>query len=370
IAFVAANAVLLEGLSLAPLSLFGFVLLLAFLTRDRTLRIDQAHDRLEALRSERTRLEVAVQRIGDAFASKLDLDALLNITMRAAVEALDADAARASAHPGAGRQLVRRAKTREQPELEPAMARAEEMCARSGVMSVATVDGIHAVACPLREPVADTMVGVIVLARRAVDFTDRKRELLAYLCDQAGVAAGDIERHAMLHRQALTDELTGLANHRRLQELLTAGADGYHLSGDPLALILFDLDDFKKVNDTRGHQAGDHVLREASQALRSCCRSGDEAARYGGEELAIVMHAAEFKGVLAVAERARAAIEALELVDTEGRDLRVTASVGVAALGPGIRDPQALIAAADAALYEAKHAGKNCVHFHGGTSAI
>ncbi len=368
IAFVAASAALVDGLGAAPLTLLGFIVLLALLTRDRTQRIDQAHDRLEALRAERSRLEIAVQRIGDAFASKLDLDALLNITMRAAFEALDADGARASANPGAGRRLVRRAKTRDVPHLEPALAVAEQMAAATGELSTATVNDVFAVACPVQDPSGLPQAGVLALARRGVEFAPRKQELLRYLCEQAGVAASDIERHSLLHRQALTDELTGLANHRRLQEVLALGADGFQQNGIPLALILFDLDNFKQVNDTRGHQTGDHVLRAVSDVLRGCCRSGDEAARYGGEELAIIMHATEFPGALAVAERARAAIAALDLVDTAGRDLEITTSVGVAELGPGIRDPQALIASADAALYEAKRAGKNRVHFQGGSA--
>jgi diguanylate cyclase (GGDEF)-like protein len=369
IGFVAAMATTVDGLGAAPLALLGIVALLAVLTRDRTARIDQAQARLEALRSERSRLETAVQRIGDAFASKLDLDALLNITMRAAVEALDAEGARASAHSGAGRRLVRRARTGEDRSLDPVLSAAEQATADRGELCVASAGDTFAVACPVRDPDGGPMVGVIVLARHGRPFTDRKHALLEYLCQQAGVASGDIERHATLHRQALSDELTGLANHRRLQEVLAQGTQSYEQSGTPLALILFDLDNFKVVNDTRGHQTGDYVLRATAEVLRSCCRSGDEAARYGGEELAIVMQAADFPGVVAVAERARAAIAALELVDTEGRDLAITTSVGVAALGPGIRDPHALIAAADAALYEAKHAGKNRVHFHGGTSA-
>ncbi len=371
IGFIAAAASTIDGLSAAPIGLLGIVALLALLTRDRTQRIEQAHVRLEALRAERTRLEVAVQRIGDAFASKLDLDALLNITMRAAFEALAADGGRASANPGHGRRLVRRATIQEDRDLEPALIAAEQAAALTGEMSVATVNGVCAVACPVLEPAGERQAaGVVALARRESGFTERKQELLQYLCEQAGVAAGDIERHTVLHRQALTDELTGLANHRRLQEVLALGTSAHQLSGAPLSLVLFDLDNFKQVNDTRGHQTGDHVLRAVSEVLKNCCRTGDEAARYGGEELAIVLHATELPAALAVAERARSQIAALQLVDTEGRDLSVTTSVGVSALGPGIRDPRALIAAADAALYEAKHAGKNRVHFQGGTAAV
>jgi diguanylate cyclase (GGDEF)-like protein len=251
----------------------------------------------------------------------------------------------------------------EDVDLEPALRAAEDTAVALGSATVAMVDGVWALACPIAEPGATEAHGMIVLARRSNAFADEERDLLRHLCEQAGVAAGNSQRHETLHRQALTDELTGLANHRRLQELLGQGAERYVAAGAPLALILFDLDNFKVVNDTRGHQTGDRVLRAVSDTLRDCCRAGDEPARYGGEELAIVVQGASFEEVLALAERARASVAALELVDMEGADLRVSTSVGVAELGPGMETVEALIASADAALYRAKHAGKNCVRF-------
>ena len=316
--------------------MLGVAAVLAVLARDRNQRIDQAHARLEALHRERSRLQIAVYRIGDAFASKLDLDALLTITTRAAVEALDADGGRGSAHQGPGRKLVRRATVHEDVDLEPALRAAEDTAVALGSATVAMVDGVWALACPIAEPSNAEAHGMIVLARRASAFADEERDLLRHLCEQAGVAAGNSQRHETLHRQALTDELTGLANHRRMQELLAQGAERWSTAGTSLALILFDLDNFKKVNDTRGHQTGDHVLRAVSDTLRDCCRTGDEPARYGGEELAIVVQGASFDEVLALAERARAAVAALELIDMEGKDLRVSTSIGVAELGPQV----------------------------------
>lgn len=355
------GALAAESWPYAPLALLGVAAVLAILARDRNQRIDQAHARLQALQRERRRLQIAVQRIGDAFASKLDLDALLSITTRAAVEAIDADGGRAAAHQGVGRRLVRRATVHEDRDLEPALHAAEQGALDRGGPSVAMVDDVWALATPVRAPERQRAAGMISVARRGDAFLGEERDLFIHLCEQAGVAAANIERHETLHRQALTDELTGLANHRRLQELLRQGVERFHRAQTPLALLLLDLDDFKAINDTRGHQTGDLVLRAVADALRACCRADDEPARYGGEELAVLIQGASFAQVVGLAERIRAAVEALELVDIEGERLQVTTSVGVAALGAEITDGQALIAAADQALYQAKRDGKNCV---------
>lgn len=347
----------------APLALLGVAAVLALLAHDRNQRIDQAHERLEALHRERRRLQIAVHRIGDAFASKLDLDALLSISTRAAVEAIDADGGRAGAHQGVGRRLVRRATVHEDSDLEPALRAAEEGALDRREPSVAMVDSVWALAAPVKAPEASRAAGMMSVARRGSAFLGEERDLLIHLCEQAGVAAANIDKHETLHRQALTDELTGLANHRRLQELLGAGVERFHRSQVPLSFVLLDLDDFKAVNDSRGHQTGDIVLRAVADALRECCRADDEPARYGGEELGVVLQGVDFGQAIALAERVRASVEALELVDTEGEKLQVTTSVGVASLGARIPDGQALIAAADQALYQAKRDGKNCVRY-------
>ncbi len=357
------GALAAEAFPPAPLALLGVAAVLALLAHDRNQRIDQAHERLEALQRERRRLQVAVHRIGDAFASKLDLDALLSITTRAVVEAIDADGGRAGAHQGVGRRLVRRATVHEDADLEPALRAAEEGALDRREPSVAMVDGVWALAAPVQAPESARAAGMISVARRGSAFLGEERDLLIHLCEQAGVAAANIDKHETLHRQALTDELTGLANHRRLQELLGQGVERYHRAQVPLSFVLLDLDDFKAVNDSRGHQTGDIVLRAVADAMRECCRADDEPARYGGEELGVVLQGVDFGQAIALAERVRAAVAELELVDTEGEKLQVTTSVGVSSLGPEIADGQALIAAADQALYQAKRDGKNCVRY-------
>jgi diguanylate cyclase (GGDEF)-like protein len=123
---------------------------------------------------------------------------------------------------------------------------------------------------------------------------------------------------------------------------------------------MVDLDDFKAVNDTYGHQQGDQVLRSVAGLMRKYSREIDGPARYGGEELAVVLPQTDLDGAYQLAERLRKGIAelAIPLVAGDGQ-MRVTASLGVAALPENAEDPDPLIAAADAALYEAKRTGKN-----------
>jgi diguanylate cyclase (GGDEF)-like protein len=156
------------------------------------------------------------------------------------------------------------------------------------------------------------------------------------------------------------DELTGLANHRRFQEALGKAIAHAQRSGEPLSLVLIDVDDFKRVNDTYGHPCGDAVLRAIGAILRERTRAADTPARYGGEELAVIMPGADAAGACASAEELRAAVAAA-VADGPDGPVSVTASFGVAAFGSAVPDGDALVAAADAALYVAKRTGKDRV---------
>jgi diguanylate cyclase (GGDEF)-like protein len=166
---------------------------------------------------------------------------------------------------------------------------------------------------------------------------------------------GDFRRVAS---QASTDGLTGLANRRMLDEELVLEWRRADRIGEPLGFVLLDLDNFKGVNDTHGHQAGDAVLRAVGELLASGMRQVDLAGRYGGEEFALILPGTDFAGAQKLAERLRAALESRLIELPEGATLTATASFGVAAKDE-LASPEKLIAAADEALYEAKRAGKN-----------
>ena len=164
-----------------------------------------------------------------------------------------------------------------------------------------------------------------------------------------------------MQRQAVTDELTGLFNHRRFQEVMTTEVERARRYGQEMGLIMLDIDDFKRVNDTYGHLQGDLVLREVARVLRQSSREIDEPARYGGEEMAVALPQTDLEGAFQFAERVRRRIEALDLplLDGDGT-LKVTASFGASSLGTSSGDGKdALVASADAALYRAKRSGKN-----------
>jgi diguanylate cyclase (GGDEF)-like protein len=163
-----------------------------------------------------------------------------------------------------------------------------------------------------------------------------------------------------LSNEADTDSLTGLANRRSFDERLDEELDRARRHGTHLSLVLADLDDFKQVNDRYGHQAGDDVLRGAADVFGGSLRELDLAARYGGEECALLRPGTTLAGAHIVAEQVREALASVAVDGPDGKPIHVTASFGVAEF-PSCAGIDALIAAADSALYAAKRAGKNRV---------
>jgi diguanylate cyclase (GGDEF)-like protein len=165
-----------------------------------------------------------------------------------------------------------------------------------------------------------------------------------------------------LFESALRDGLTATFNRRYFVDRLNTEMRFASRHDKALALLFVDIDHFKKINDGFGHQAGDHVLAAVARELTATIRAEDVLARYGGEEFAIICREIEKEGALALGERLRGAVERARY-EYEGRAIPVTISVG-AAVARKPQQVQPLIAAADAAMYEAKRAGRNRVQFH------
>jgi diguanylate cyclase (GGDEF)-like protein len=191
-------------------------------------------------------------------------------------------------------------------------------------------------------------------------FSQETNELAEWLASQAGVALENARLHDVVQRQAITDDLTGLVNRRRFSEALQAEVDRARRFRSPLAVILADLDDFKRVNDDFGHHGGDVVLRSFGDLIRSHVRDVDVPGRIGGEEFAIVLPETAAREAAIVAERMRRSLTAVSVPVGDDKTVLVTCSFGVAELVSETTGED-LLRVADAALYQAKSEGKNRV---------
>jgi diguanylate cyclase (GGDEF)-like protein len=330
--------------------------LMAALAADRRARIREAIGRLDELTAEHERLDRAIHHIGEAFASKLDRAALADIVVRTATEALAAGYARAQL---AGGPIAHG----EDPG--GIVAAAEDAARRSGELRVVTSGEDVAMAQPLTGGAWAASTEVLTVTRRGATFSADEQALFGYLAQQIAIALENVALHDQLRRQATVDEVTGLSNHRRFQEALTHEVARMRRSERPTALALVDIDNFKRINDTHGHRNGDAVLQLVADTLMGASRSTDEPARYGGDELAVILAETDLEGAVTTGEHIRQAVEAAELTLPDGTRLQVTVSVGVAALSAGQGDAEALIEAADVGLYAAKRTGKNKVRSGG-----
>jgi diguanylate cyclase (GGDEF)-like protein len=171
----------------------------------------------------------------------------------------------------------------------------------------------------------------------------------------------EAQYHETIYTMMITDGLTGIHNKRIFLETLDRELVRSNRHCRPLALVMFDLDHFKSVNDTHGHLAGDAVLREVSARIRASVRKDEIFARYGGEEFAVLLPESNAEEARAFAERLRLLV-AETAVSVNENDIPVTISVGVAHNEGMIEpSPEAMIALADQFLYEAKRSGRNCV---------
>jgi diguanylate cyclase (GGDEF)-like protein len=275
------------------------------------------------------RVREAVALVGEALAATHDPEALLPVILQSAIGATGAAGARLVS---GGNEIMRAG----DPE-----------------------EGGRPLALQLGSD--DETVGQLLLyPPRDGTFGHESEQLAHWLAAQASIALENERLHRTVKRQAITDELTQLANRRRFTETLAVEVRRAERFGDPLALVLADLDDFKQINDRYGHQAGDEVLRRFADVLRENVRDFDLPVRYGGEEFAVLLPEADLAGGEQLARRLQTALLRLRLPEI-GRDRPpVTASFGVAAF-PQARTAEEILSAADGALYRAKAAGKNRV---------
>lgn len=213
---------------------------------------------------------------------------------------------------------------------------------------------------PLDNP-AVGIVGVLALwSADPITIEEEEVEILKVVVPYAAMQLHQLHLYSPLVEQAERDHLTGLFNRRLLEDRIAAEDARFHRYGRPTALLILDIDHFKAINDTHGHEAGDAALQALARVIRSTVRETDLAARLGGEEFVVLLPETALAGALEIAERLRKRVEELEL-EWEGRPIELRVSVGAAAAPECVIGPAELLAAADAALYESKRGGRNRV---------
>jgi diguanylate cyclase (GGDEF)-like protein len=208
-----------------------------------------------------------------------------------------------------------------------------------------------------------TVVGILYLIRaQGPPLVEDDRKLAELVATEAAAAIYNARLYEQTQRLAVTDPLTGLANHRHFRESLGLEIARASRLQYAVGLLMLDVDNFKRVNDTLGHPVGDEVLKSIAGVLRNNLRQTDLAARYGGEEFAIVLPGLGPRGVRAVGEKLRRAVGTLRPLSVpESSPMHVSISIGgVSASPPGL-DAADMIRVADAALYTAKRRGRNAV---------
>jgi diguanylate cyclase (GGDEF)-like protein len=325
--------------ALAVLPLAGLLMVMA---RDRDLRIEQGQRRLELAIRERGRLQSAVRRMGDAFAARLDLDALVDILIRGSIEALDADAGWLAMHGREPRRLPDGAPT----ELDDALHDAGRAAMAANRPQQVAARGGWALALPFIVEGRRPLEGAVCIARAARPFQEDEVSLLGELVAKGRSAAADIVGHHALREQAVSDALTGLGNRRKLTDELGAWLRAAE-TASPRLLMAFDLDGFKAYNDTFGHPAGDALLARMGDKLRAATAPHGEAFRLGGDEFCALLQvdSERVEGVIAAAADA---------LTESGEEFSITASYGVVLLPHEASTLEQALQLADERMYSHK----------------
>ncbi len=236
----------------------------------------------------------------------------------------------------------------------------EKMIATREPLVTTGSDGEHLIIVPLFDDNHVFLGGIQF--RSFANYSTEEREMIREFCVTINETLKRMIEIEKLKMQAVTDGLTGLYNRRYFEEFIKNQFAAAKRNGKELGLLVIDLDHFKQINDTYGHQAGDKVLRAVSLTIRNTVRAMDLAARYGGEEMAVVIPETGEAGSRILAEKIRSAIAALK-IDYNGQLIKVTASIGVGQYSQSMGSEELLVKQADLNVYQAKKDGRNKVVF-------
>jgi diguanylate cyclase (GGDEF)-like protein len=326
--------------------LLPFMAVMLLVSSDRNARIQRIQGHVEILARERSRLQNAVQYLGDAVAAKLDLSALTSIILRGSIEALAADGGRVMLH-GAVEPVI--VELGSGPGLAETLRAAESAARGSDRPCQLEQDGIWALGLPLAlSEGSRKAIGAMVVARADRRFREDELSVMLALVERVRQAAQEISAHEQLRAQALTDPLTRLGNRRKLVADTGDRLPGL-TDGAPLALTLLDLDGFKRYNDSFGHRAGDDFLTQLAYELTLALGPGGTAYRLGGDEFCVVSSATEPQ----VAEMIG---QALRAVGKRVTGVAPGASFGTALMPHEARDLSEAMHIADVRMYSHKRA--------------
>ncbi|MDQ4144720.1 MAG: diguanylate cyclase [Actinomycetota bacterium] len=336
-------------------------------------------DTITELSSSRDQLQRAVRRVGETLRSTHDMRQILDSVINTATDAVEADAGvlwtftstRDELYPVIGTRL----ETKELGRI-PVGRGIVGLVAERGTPIVVTPDGSSprpssseprypvGLAIPLYSE--DRITGVISLYRDApVPFSREDFDTVLFLAEQGGVAIENVLLHDEARRLSITDGLTGVWNRRYLQmqfRQVLATATRFHRS---FSVLMLDLDNFKVVNDTYGHQRGDAVLIEFAQRVNAILREVDTFARYGGEEFICLLSETDVAGALTTAEKIHEVIRSEPFAGVGEKPVHITTSIGLASFPDHADTYQGLVEAADRALYQAKQEGRDRVRIAG-----
>jgi diguanylate cyclase (GGDEF)-like protein len=244
----------------------------------------------------------------------------------------------------------------------------ESKAAREAVETIEAVKkrekGRKVVAIPLVS--GDKVFGVLEAVREkkgSRGFTRSEIPLLSGLVLPIAASLANTVRIAEAERLSQTDDLTKLHNSRFLRQFITTEIRRARRLGQNVATLFLDIDNFKRINDTHGHLVGSHILLEMAGVLRTSVRTTDIVTRYGGDEFVVVLPDTNLENAAVIAERIKTKLSHHRFTGGCGLQLKITASFGVAVFPDNASSPQQLMAAADAAMYEAKAAHKDCIRF-------
>jgi diguanylate cyclase (GGDEF)-like protein len=340
---------------------------------------DELRTYVRALEASRDEMQSGLSRLGDTLSSTHDLDRILTVVLETAMASTRAQAGMVLLFGVSREELVlevaRGIEQRGVPiDLRLPLGQGiSGRVAQSGEVAIGRLgtgpgqlqpaEGEPAsgsvIAVPLKS--SGTVIGVLDLFDRldAEEFDDRDLVTIRTFASQATVAIDNVLLHEEAQRLSITDGLTGLWNYRYFTMTIGKEIERAARFSRPLALLMLDLDLFKSVNDTYGHQRGDAVLVEIAARVRAQVRDVDTVARYGGEEVVVILPETDEAGAVQAAERICDAVRRRPFGEPGERSVEVTVSIGAAVFPAHGASASALLRRADEALYEAKHAGRD-----------